>query len=243
MERRLYKTLLSIAQYYNHHLTPEQIEKLFSYGQLLKEQNRLFNLTGFKTEAEIFENIICEAITMVTLQEFEDPNTSVVDVGSGAGIPGIPLSILFPHLSLTFIESNAKKCGFISDVLYRLQLPKGFIVCQRAETAGRVDHLRDTFDIGISRALASTAVALELVSPFVRVGGSAVFVKGPRIFEELQVSRDALLRLECALERLFAVPLPGYHRLIYYAVVRKNKVTPPSYPRRVGIPQKRPLSC
>jgi len=218
------------------------MEQLLEFIRRLHSENQRHNLTGCKSEQEIYNVLICESLTMLHMMDVFYFNSSVIDVGSGAGIPGIPLMILFPSLNLTFLESNQKKCNFIDETLRGLNLDqRSTVICDRAELAGRKDSWRDHFDVGICRALSTTATALELISPFVRVDGRVVLVKGPRIFEEIKKAQEALNMIGCTLEKLLALPIPGIGRLNYYAVFTKYILTPDRFPRRVGLPQKRPL--
>lgn len=165
---------------------------------------------------------------------------AVVDVGSGAGLPGIPLKIARPDLSLTLLESAARKAAFLDLAVAELRLAAE-VVEARAEDAGRDPRWRERFDIGVARAVAALPVLCELVLPFVHPGGKAVLLKGPAVVDEIDSGRRAAARLGGGGPAVIEDTLPGGIRRMI-VVVEKTGTTPRGYPRRPGVPGKRPIS-
>jgi 16S rRNA (guanine527-N7)-methyltransferase len=204
------------------------VDGLCSYGRMVLESNRSFNLTGAKTEDDLAEHII-DSLTLVPYVHGE-----IVDVGSGAGFPAIPLA-LATGAPVTLIESTRKKTKFLERVLDTFQL-QGAVVTERAEIAGHLETLRDRFQTGTARAVGPGPTVLELVLPFVAPGGAAVLQRGKLDERERAAMSDAALVLGAEVES--EIPLSGDRRII---VVRKRKATPNRFPRRPGMPAQRPL--
>ena len=163
---------------------------------------------------------------------------SLVDIGSGGGLPGLPLKLARPELRLTLIESNGRKAAFLTQACARLGLDGVEVVSLRAEEAGRLPALRDSFDVATARALAAAPVLAELCLPFVRPGGRLLAMKtDPHEFAQAQRALAALNA-----ELVEVVPAPSAARSLgQVAVIRKLGPTPPAYPRRPGVPARRPL--
>lgn len=166
---------------------------------------------------------------------------AVVDVGAGAGFPGLPLKILLPHIRLTLIESVAKKAAFIRHVADLLGLADVAVLAQRAEEAGRHPDHREHYDLAVARAVAAMSVLAEYALPLVRLGGLLVAQKGREVEEEVAAARQAFAALGGELREIRAVQLPGLEGPRHLVVVEKARPTPERYPRRPGIPSKRPL--
>jgi 16S rRNA (guanine527-N7)-methyltransferase len=203
-------------------------EPLGLYGESVLEANRRFNLTGAKNPAELLAHLL-DSLTVVPFVV-----APYVDVGSGAGFPAIPV-LIATGLQTTLIESNRKKARFLETAAQRLDL-RALVVSERAETAGRREDLRDHFASGTARAVASAPAAAELLLPFIAPGGLAVLQQGRLDAGERQALEDAVLVLGGRVEEERI--LEGERRLV---LVRKEGPTPARFPRRTGIPQKRPL--
>lgn len=207
---------------------PEFIDKLAHYGALLLETNRHFNLTGAATPAELAPHIL-DSLTLVPFVQ-----APLVDIGSGGGLPAIPLAIA-TGVPVTLIESITKKAAFLEAAMGTLGLA-GHVIPQRAELAGRDPDLREAFAGATARAVSSAPTVLELVVPFLKVGGVAVLQRGKMEDRERNAVADAapMLGAEIADE----VALDGDRRIL---LVRKTTSTPQCFPRRPGVPEKRPL--
>ncbi len=201
---------------------------LSRYGALVLQANRRVNLTGAKSP-EAFAGHLLDSLTV--LPYVREP---YVDVGSGAGLPGIPIAIA-TGMPVTLIESTAKKAAFLARALEELQLA-GSVIQRRAEAAGRDDALRDRFASGTARALAGATTVAELVLPLIAPGGVAVLQRGRFDEDDRRSLEDASLMLGGRIESELA--LEGERRLL---LLRKERATPPRFPRRAGIPEKRPL--
>lgn len=207
--------------------SPIQLQRLGRYRDLLIEWNARTNLTSIEPDS-IVRELIQPALDLVPL--VPEGSGAAVDVGSGGGVPGIPLAIA-TRLQLTLIESERMKCAFLEHVAAQLGLDNVEVDCRRAEVVGQDPGSRERFDLGLARAVAALPTLLELVLPLVRVGGVALLPKGDKAEEELRGSGRAL-------EILGGEAELADGRVV---VVRKKRRTPPAYPRRPGIPQRRPL--
>jgi 16S rRNA (guanine527-N7)-methyltransferase len=202
--------------------------QLAAYGELVLETNRQFNITGAKTPAEVLEHLL-DSLTVVPY--IRPP---YIDVGAGAGLPSFPV-ILATGAPATLVESNLKKARFLAATAQRLGIVAD-IVAERAEVAGRAESLRERFESGTARAVATAPAAAELLLPFIAPGGLAILQQGRLNAGERQALEDAVLMLGGRIEGERLVT--GDRRLI---LVRKEHPTPTRFPRRSGVPQKRPL--
>jgi 16S rRNA (guanine527-N7)-methyltransferase len=209
-------------------IEPKFVEPLAHFGVLLLETNRRFNLTGAATPEELAPHIV-DSLSVVPFVR-----GPLADVGSGGGLPAIPVAIA-TGISVTLIESTTKKAAFLESLLAQLDLP-GRVIPERAELAGRHTDLREQFACATARGVASAPTALELTLPFVRLGGTAVLQRGKMDERERNAVRDAAPMLGAVAAE--EVSLADNRRLI---IVRKQSATPERFPRRVGIPEKRPL--
>ncbi len=169
------------------------------------------------------------------------PETSLIDVGSGAGLPGVPLKIAFPSASLALLEANGKKAAFLQELVCTLGLEDAGVVQARAEDAGRRHDLREEFDVVVSRAVAPLEVLVELTLPFCRVGGVVVAQKGEDVSAELDRAANGIDLLGGGSARVDAVTPLGSPVARSLVVIDKVRPTPDRFPRRPGIPAKRPL--
>ena len=202
--------------------------RLAHYGELLLETNKQFNLTGADTSAELFPHLL-DSLSIVRYVD-----APLVDVGSGGGLPAIPLAIS-TGVPVTLVESVTKKAAFVESALGQLEL-YGQVIPQRAELAGRDPDLRERFACATARAVSSAPTVLELVVPFLKIGGLAILQRGRLDDRERNAVADAAPMLGAEVEE--EVPLDGDRRVL---LIRKVAPTPQRFPRRPGVPEKRPL--
>ncbi|MCR5090704.1 MAG: 16S rRNA (guanine(527)-N(7))-methyltransferase RsmG [Oscillospiraceae bacterium] len=214
------------------------LSRFRTYYNLLSERNRQMNLTAISGEEDIarLHFLDCAAI----LSFFDSGYTKVLDIGSGAGFPGLVLKILRPELALTLLDSQKKRVLFQAEVCEALGLPDVTCLALRAEDAP--PEMRGTYDVVVSRAVARLSVLSELCIPFVSVGGRFLAMKGAAAAEELEESRRSFRLLGCEEARLlpYAVPCLNAERAVILA--KKSKPTPARYPRRYAQIKKAPLS-
>jgi len=222
------------------HLEAAQLELFASYQALLLEWNERVNLTAIREPEAIQRLHFLDSLTCATVMG--DLNgRSLIDVGTGAGFPGLPLKILYPQLRLTLVESVQKKARFLEEAVAELGLADVSVIAQRAEVLGQQANHRSQYDWAVARAVAEMRVLVEYLLPFCRVGGHALAQKGGNAASETAAARDAVAELGGAAPRLHPVRLPDHSETHYLVVIEKVRETPARYPRRIGIPAKRPL--
>lgn len=219
-------------------LTELQQEQFEKYKDLLLVWNEKINLTAITEEDDI---ILKHFIDSMTILKHIDENNSIVDVGTGAGFPGIPVKIANPSINVTLVDSLNKRLIFLEEVIKNLNLEKIKTVHSRAEEFGQNKIYREKFDIATSRAVANLSVLVEYLLPLVKVGGKCICMKGSDIQEELQNSKDAIKTLGGQIEKVEEFTLPESDIKRNIIVIKKIKQTPNKYPRKPGVPSKNPL--
>ncbi len=218
---------------------PEMYVLLERYRVAMEEENRRQNLTRVTGREEVWEKHFADSLAILGF--FHVPHGSVViDVGTGGGLPGIPLLIVRPDIRLVLLDSERRKVEFLEKVLDSLGL-FAEAVWKRAEDAGR-GELRERCDVALSRAVAKVAVVAEYTLPLVRVGGAVYLFKGPAVDEELSEAAVAVERLGGEIDGVRRYTLPGGEARVLICL-SKARSTPDLYPRKPGIPLKRPLGC
>ncbi len=219
-------------------LSEAQIDQLATYAAELRRWNERVNLTAIDDEAGIVVRHFLDSLRCAL--SWGDAPGSLVDVGAGAGFPGLPLKILRPELRLTLVESVAKKAAFLRHVVDMLGLAGVEVVVARAEALGRDAAHRGRYDVAVARAVAELRVLAEYCLPLCRVGGRFLAPKGAQIAAEVQSAQPAIAQLGGRLLAVEDVDLPGLEPRSL-VVVAKVASTPPRYPRAPGVPAKRPL--
>jgi len=217
--------------------SPAQWRAFARYVDLLARANQHTNLTAYREPEALWLHLIADALSPIP-HGLNLHHQRAVDVGSGAGIPGWPLALWFPDSSFTLIEATGKKARFLRDVAEALQRPVE-VLAQRAEVIGHDPAHREQYDWAFARAVASLPTVLEYMAPLVRPGGRLVVYKGSRVQDEIAQAQRALDVLGLTLERVIPVQGLPYPRTLVW--LRKTHPTPTRYPRRPGIPAKRPL--
>ena len=235
------ETLARDAQaLFNVHLSARQIMALATYEKELLEWNQKFNLTAIRDSDSIRTKHFLDSFSCVLAWKASPPN-QLIDVGTGAGFPGIPLKILYPHLKLTLVESVGKKAMFCQHIARVLGLEQVEVLQARAEDLGQNPQHREKYDWAVARAVANLHVLSESLIPLVKIGGSILAQKGESGPAEAQSTEEAMQILGGKLKQLIPVNLTGVAEDRYLVVVEKVAATPPKYPRKPGIPMKMPL--
>jgi 16S rRNA (guanine527-N7)-methyltransferase len=221
-------------------LNPYQAAALTVYEQELLEWNGKFNLTAIRDREGIRIKHFLDSLSCALAWK-DQPPRSLVDVGTGAGFPGLVLKILYPGMKLTLVESVGKKASFCQHMVGKLALNEVTVLTARAEEAGQLPLHREHYDWAVARAVANMPVLAELLLPLVRVGGAMLAQKGEGAPAETQSAEKAFMLLGGSLRQLVPVTLPGVVEERILVVVDKVAATPPGYPRRAGLPAKKPL--
>lgn len=221
-------------------LSVEQLGQFARLQDLLQEWNQRINLTAIDDPRGIQLRHFLDSLTC-TLATGNLNGKSLVDVGTGAGFPGLPLKILYPYMRLTLIESVTKKTRFLHTVVRELALEEVTIIDRRAETVAHEEEHRAGYDWAVARAVAELRVLIEYLLPFCRLGGHALAMKSDSAHSEAEEAGQALQILGGGPPHFHPVQLPGQKDTYYLVVIEKNRETPAKYPRRPGRPAKRPL--
>lgn len=216
----------------------EQMDKFYKYMNLLIEWNEKINLTAIIEPNEIILKHFIDSITI--LKDIKD-NSTVVDVGTGAGFPGIPLSIMNPTLKITLVDSLNKRLIFLQEVINELDLKNVELVHARAEEFGQNKKYREKFDIATSRAVANLATLSEYLLPLVKINGKAISMKAGNASQEIEGAKKAIKTLGGNINNIeeFNLPQSDIGRTII--IIDKIKETPGKYPRKPGTPSKEPI--
>ena len=223
-----------------YNLSEEQIRQFDIYYQLLIEWNQKMNLTAITEPAEVAVKHMVDSLTAFDETLFFS-GASIADVGTGAGFPGVPLKLFQPDLKLTLIDSLQKRLNFLTAVIETTGMKDVAILHYRAEEAGQKKELREAFDFVTSRAVARLPVLCELCLPLVKIGGYFVALKGAQYETELVEAERALRVLGAEVAQVKPVQLPGLEDVRAVIYLKKVKATPKAYPRRAGLPEKKPL--
>lgn len=225
----------------NLELTPAQLAAFQIYSDELRAWNEKFNLTAITNPTEIQVKHFLDSLTLLKALPPDSPRLSLIDVGAGAGFPGLPLKIVNPALQLTLVEATGKKAKFCEHIAQRLNLTGVTVVHARAEEAGQQRPHRERYDWAVARAVAEMPVLAEYLLPLVRRGGRVAAQKGKDAPAETYAAARAIQKLGGELEVITEIELPGIVEPRYLVVLKKIAATPPQYPRRPGLPGKDPL--
>ena len=221
-------------------LTAEQVEQFSVYNEMLLDWNTRMNLTALTAPEDVAVKHIIDSLTAYDAALFDGART-LIDVGTGAGLPGIPLAVYAPQLTVTLLDSLNKRVRFLTEATAAMGLPNVRCIHARAEEAARTAEHRAAYDIVVSRAVARLPVLLEYTLPFVRVGGTLLALKGRAYAEEQKEARRAAEVLGGGRITARPVHLPGLDDVRAILTVTKERQTPAAYPRGGGAPARRPL--
>lgn len=218
-----------------------QLDQFDQYADTLINRNKRINLTAIKDVPSIYTKHFLDSLSLATISEIKGIR-SMIDIGSGAGFPSLPIKIMIPSINLTILDSLRKRVDFLKHVTNLVQLDAVSCIHARAEEAARVPLLRDSFDLVTARAVARLPLLIELCIPFVRKDGFFVAMKGPNSENELQEASFALSELNAKHVNSYHFILPDEENSKRSLLVfKKLKETPKKYPRKAGVPEKLPL--
>lgn len=219
-------------------LSDEQIKNFYDFMNLLIEKNKVMNLTGITEPKEV---ILKHFIDSLTALKYINENNTVIDVGTGAGFPGVPLKITKNSLEITLLDSLNKRINFLNEVIENTGLDNIRTIHGRAEDFGRNIEYREKYDVAISRAVAPLNILLEYMLPFVKVGGKCICMKGSNCDEEIENAKNAIKKLGGEIEKIDKFSLPNSDNNRTILIIKKVKKIDKQYPRNAGIPTKKPL--
>ncbi|WP_313180590.1 16S rRNA (guanine(527)-N(7))-methyltransferase RsmG [Lacrimispora sp.] len=223
-------------------LKENQINQFYDYFQLLIEWNKFMNLTAITEMDEVITKHFVDSLSLIkAVEEIGTKDYRIIDVGTGAGFPGIPLKIVFPELRITLMDSLNKRINFLNEVISRLGLEKIEAIHGRAEDLGRDPLHREQYDLCVSRAVANLSTLSEYCMPFAKVGGYFIPYKSGKIEEELGAAKHAIFLLGGSVKEVKTFLLPGTDVERSLVKIAKNNSTSKKYPRKAGFPSKEPL--
>lgn len=222
-------------------LTETQKQQFDKFYELLVEWNKVMNLTGITDYEEVNEKHFVDSVSLVKAINLEKVDT-VIDIGTGAGFPGIPLKIVFPHLKVVLLDSLNKRIKFLNEVINKLGLTDIKTIHGRAEDYAKQAEYREQFDVCVSRAVANLSTLSEYCIPYVKVGGMFIPYKSGEIDEEVQQAKKAIHILGGKLDEVIKFQLPDTEINRSFVKINKIQNTIKKYPRKAGLPAKEPLS-
>lgn len=222
-------------------LSERQKEQFDRYYELMTEWNKVMNLTGITEREEVDIKHFADSLTLVRINDMQNIH-SMIDVGTGAGFPGIPIKIMYPHIRVVLLDSLNKRLNFLNEVIAQLGLEEISTLHGRAEDHARNEQYREQFDLCVSRAVANLSTLCEYCIPFVKPGGCFISYKGSDADEEIRKAAKAAELLGGKISRTdrFTLPETDIGRVLIQ--IDKIKSTPKKYPRKAGVPSRNPLS-
>lgn len=253
MSKYNFDSFLICLKQFEIELTDEQIVQFLDYYDLLVEWNSFMNLTAITEFDDVLEKHFLDSLSLIKAYDLRKENVSLIDIGTGAGFPGIPLKIVFPNLQVTLLDSLNKRIKFLDTVIEKLALANITTLHGRAEDFARPDKLRESFDLCVSRAVANLSTLSEYCLPYVKIGGQFISYKSENITKtsvelksgpvnEMEAAKKAIYLLGGKVEEQVEFHLPGTEIYRNLVVVHKISKTPKSYPRKAGLPSKEPLN-
>ena len=223
-------------------LSKEQILKFISYYELLIDWNSRMNLTAITEFEDVLKKHFIDSLSLISaVPDLAQKQYNLIDVGTGAGFPGIPLKIAFPNLKITLLDSLNKRIQFLNEVICKLELQDIEAVHGRAEDFAKPDQFRERFDLCVSRAVANLATLYEYCIPFVKPGGFFISYKSEKVNVELEEAKKAISVLGGSFQKNIEFLLPHSDITRNFIVIQKKNKTPFKYPRKAGLPSKEPI--
>lgn len=220
--------------------TEEQVIRCQKYHDLLLEWNKKINLTAIEDAKEVAVKHFIDSLLCLKYIEINN-NANLIDIGTGAGFPGLPLKIFLPDLKLSLLDSLAKRCHFLSEVVAALQLQFVAVIHGRAEDQGKENELREKFSLVTARAVTALPVLAEYCLPYLKIGGCFFALKGPEIQEEVKKGEKAIKIMGGTVREIKHYQLPIINDQRSLVIIEKTCATPEKYPRRAGLPEKKPI--
>lgn len=224
----------------NIKLNDNKKEQFYEYYKLLVEWNKVMNLTGITEYEEVNEKHFVDSLSIVKVLDLNNVN-KIIDVGTGAGFPGIPIKIVFPHLKVTLLDSLNKRIKFLDEVISKLNLKDVETIHGRAEDFAKRNEYREMYDLCASRAVANLSTLSEYCLPFIHKGGYFISYKSGEVDEEIKNSGKAVKILGGSIEDIAKFELPGTDIKRSFVKIKKISDTPKKYPRKAGVPSKEPI--
>jgi 16S rRNA (guanine527-N7)-methyltransferase len=221
-------------------LNDTQIQQFIKYHEILVEWNSFMNLTGITEYEEVVQKHFVDSLVLSKAIDVNEV-TSLIDIGTGAGFPGIPLKIAYPHLKVTLLDSLQKRIKFLNEVVSQLGLENVETIHGRAEDFAKPSMKRESYDVCVSRAVANLASLSEYCLPYVKVGGKFISYKSEKMEEEMSAAKNAIQLLGGKFEKCEEFYLPESDIYRNLVVINKVKATAKKYPRKAGLPSKEPL--
>lgn len=237
IREEFYEKMKSLSNNIDIEITKSQVEKFYIYMIQLLEWNKKINLTAIEDQDEI---ILKHFIDSLTIEKYIKNAKNIIDIGTGAGFPGIPIAIMNNNINITLLDSLNKRIKFLDNIIQKLELNNVIAIHGRAEDIAKLEEYREKFDIVTSRAVAPFNILLEYMLPFNKVNGKSISMKGSNI-EEIENSSKALNELGGKIESIEKINLPNTEVQRNIIIIKKIKKTPNRYPRKAGIPKKEPL--
>jgi 16S rRNA (guanine527-N7)-methyltransferase len=233
--RRIAREMLNLE------LSPAQVDAFAIYSEELRRWNERVNLTAITDPEDIEIRHFVDSLTCLLAMRPLAPDVRVIDVGSGAGFPGLPIKIVCPRVRLTLVESTGKKVDFLAHIVEKLGLEGVTLANERAETLGQDPAHREQYDWVLARAVAGMRTLVEYLLPLAKVGGRCLPQKGESAPQETVEAQEAIRLLGGRVAQLTPIELPSVADTRYLVDIEKIATSPPQYPRRPGMPNKRPL--
>lgn len=230
-----------VKESFSIELTPDQVAAFDLFERELLEWNQKISLTAIREPEMIELKHFADSLSCLLAIDPSNPPKSIIDIGTGAGLPGIPLKIIFPEARLTLVESVKKKAAFCQHMVDQLELKDVIVSSARAEEVGQDPLHREKYDLALGRAVAAMPTLVEYLLPLTAVGGMVIMQKSSSAHEEAKASRNAIRLFGGKLREILPVKIPGIEDERYLVVLDKIKATREEFPRRVGIPAKSPV--
>ena len=238
MEKELKNNFIQLLNKIDIEINDKQINDFYKYMNLILEWNEKINLTAITEPSDI---ILKHFVDCLTIKKYINKNEKIVDIGTGAGFPGIPLAIMNKENEFTLVDSLNKRINFLNEVKENLDLKNVITIHSRAEEFGQNKIYREKFDIAVSRAVANLSVLLEYLMPAVKLGGKLICMKGSQVEDEIKDAKYALNELGGKIVNIEEFYLPETDMKRNIILIEKIKETPKKYPRKAGTPAKQPL--
>ncbi|RFZ76682.1 16S rRNA (guanine(527)-N(7))-methyltransferase RsmG [Lacrimispora amygdalina] len=242
MTEAFYEKFQSELNLLSINLEKNKLDQFYKYFELLVEWNKVMNLTAITEMDEVITKHFVDSLSLIKIvNDLDTKSYNIIDVGTGAGFPGIPLKIAFPQLNITLMDSLNKRINFLNEIIEKLGLEDICAIHGRAEDLGRDVKHREQYDLCVSRAVANLSILSEYCMPFVKVGGCFIPYKSGKIDEELTEAKHAVFLLSGKIEKTERFLLPGTEAERSLIQVVKTNGIPKKYPRKAGLPSKEPL--